>query len=61
MRGWKVLSRHFLNIILLRWFTFISSMKDGKPPIDINVINPVTNPPQAPRAMIAEYPVPISK
>ena len=36
-------------------------MKDGKPPIDINVINPVTNPPQAPRAMIAEYPVPISK
>ena len=33
-------------------FTFISSRKDGKPPMDMNVIKPATNPTQAPRAKI---------
>lgn len=35
------------------YLTFISSMKDGKPPIDMKVIKPVTKPPQAPLAKIA--------
>jgi hypothetical protein len=33
--------------------TFISSMKEGKPPIDIKVMKPVINPPQATLAKIA--------
>lgn len=33
--------------------TFISSTNDGKPPIDMNVMKPVINAPQAPRAKIA--------
>lgn len=28
-------------------------MNEGKPPMDMNVINPDMNPPQAPRAKIA--------
>lgn len=41
--------------------TFISSMKDGKPPMDINVIKPDMKLPHAPRAKMAVWLVPISK
>lgn len=33
--------------------TFISSMKEGKPPMDMNVMKPVMKAPQATRAKIA--------
>lgn len=36
-------------------------MKEGNPPMDMNIMYPDTNPPQAPRARIAEWLVPTSK
>lgn len=42
-------------------FAFISSRKDGKPPMDMNVMKPDIKPPQAPRAKIAVKFVPTSK
>lgn len=41
--------------------TFISSIKEGKPPMDMKVMNPEIKPPEAPRAKIAVLLVPTSK
>ena len=36
-----------------KFLTFISSMKEGKPPMDMNVMKPEIKAPQAPLAKIA--------